>query len=102
VSVHVSSRDPDADADSIADAPATDRNPFAAASRGDPAEAAAGGFRLALLPDTHFGPLAIWNAYSILDEEQRMVGWTDVPRWRSENDFQVAYAQANEYSDRSA
>jgi hypothetical protein len=44
----------------------------------------------------HFGSLAVWNAHSIDDKEQRTVLWTDAPRWRDERHFQVACAQAHE------
>lgn len=45
---------------------------------------------------SHFGPLAVWNAYSVEDGESRAVSWTDVPRWRDERHFQIACAQAHE------
>ncbi|HEX3783684.1 MAG TPA: hypothetical protein VHX38_28810 [Pseudonocardiaceae bacterium] len=47
---------------------------------------------------SHFGSLAVWNAHSIDDEEQRTVSWTDTPRWRDEKHFQVACAWAHELS----
>jgi len=45
---------------------------------------------------SHFASLAVWNAHSIEDEDQRTVSWTDAPRWRDEKHFQVACAQAHE------
>ncbi len=45
---------------------------------------------------SHFGLLGVWNAWSILDEEERTVSWTDAPRWTSEDEFRIACAQANE------
>lgn len=45
---------------------------------------------------SHFGPLAVWNAHSIEDEDERLVTWTDAPRWRDEKHFQIACARAHE------
>ncbi|PPF44835.1 hypothetical protein C5B85_08825 [Pseudoclavibacter sp. AY1F1] len=45
---------------------------------------------------SHFGPLAIWNAHSLDDQDERRVTWTDAPRWRDEQHFQIACAQAAE------
>lgn len=48
---------------------------------------------------SHFGSLAVWNAHSIDDEEQRTVAWTDAPRWRDKKHFQMACAQAHELAN---
>jgi hypothetical protein len=45
---------------------------------------------------SHFGTLGVWNAHAIEDEEQRIVTWTDVPRWKNEDDFRAACARAHE------
>ena len=33
---------------------------------------------------SHFASLAVWNVYSIEDEEQRLMSWSTAPRWRYE------------------
>jgi len=45
---------------------------------------------------SHFGPLGVWNVHAIEDKEQRIMTWTDVPRWRNDDHFRVACAQAHE------
>lgn len=45
---------------------------------------------------SHFGSLAVWNAHSIEDEDERTVTWTDAPRWRDVQHFQIACGQAHE------
>ena len=45
---------------------------------------------------SHFGPLGVWNAHTIEDEKQRIVTWTDAPRWKSDDHFRMACAQAHE------
>lgn len=45
---------------------------------------------------SHFGSLAVWNAHSIEDEDERTVTWTDAPRWRDVQHFQIACGQAYE------
>lgn len=43
---------------------------------------------------SHFDSLAVWNAHSLVGD--RTVSWTDAPRWRDMEHFQVACAQAHE------
>lgn len=45
---------------------------------------------------THFGSLAVWNAYSIEHEDLRTVSWTDAPRLRDTRHFQIARVQVHE------
>jgi len=45
---------------------------------------------------SHFGSLAVWNAHSIEDEDERTVTWTDAPRWRDVQHFQIVCAQTHE------
>lgn len=45
---------------------------------------------------SHFGQLGVWGAHSIEDPDARSFVVTDVPRWRSEEHFQIACAQAHE------
>jgi hypothetical protein len=45
---------------------------------------------------SHFGTVGVWNAHAIEDEEQRILTWTDAPRWRNDDDFRITCAQANE------
>jgi hypothetical protein len=45
---------------------------------------------------THFGPVGVANPMSIISEEDRTVGWTDRPHWRSEREFHIACAQTEE------
>lgn len=46
----------------------------------------------------HFGTLGVWNAYVVENEEDRHITWTDVPRWKTEKEFQIACAQTHELS----
>ena len=49
-----------------------------------------------LLDFSHFGKLGVWNAHTVEDEKQRIVTWTDVPRWKDDRHFRIACAQAHE------
>lgn len=46
----------------------------------------------------HFGTLGVWNAYGVDSVEDRQITWTDVPRWKSAQEFQIACAQTRELS----
>ncbi len=48
---------------------------------------------------THFEELAIYNVHTIEDETGRGIFWTDVPRWKSEDEFRIACAQLCELSE---
>lgn len=48
---------------------------------------------------SHFGSLGVWNAHSLDDRDGQRVTWTDVPRWRDEQHFQIACAQTAELAE---
>jgi hypothetical protein len=48
---------------------------------------------------THFRELAVYNVHTIEDEPGRGIFWTDVPRWKSEDEFRIACAQLCELSE---
>jgi hypothetical protein len=45
---------------------------------------------------SHFGKLGVWNAHVIEDKEQRIMTWTDAPRWKNDDHFRIACAQTHE------
>lgn len=45
---------------------------------------------------SHMGPGGIANAVTPVDDECRSIAWTDIPHWRSANDFRVACALTEE------
>ena len=45
---------------------------------------------------THFGKLGVWNIHTPDADDPRRVSWTDAPRWRDDEHFQAACAQAHE------
>jgi hypothetical protein len=45
---------------------------------------------------SHFGSRGVWSAHSVTDKAERLVSWTDAPRWHSEKERQIACAQAHE------
>ena len=48
---------------------------------------------------THFEELAVYNVHTIEDVSDRSISWTDVPRWKSEDEFRIACAQLSELSE---
>ena len=48
---------------------------------------------------THFEQLAVYNVHTIEDISDRSISWTDVPRWKSEDEFRIACAQLSELSE---
>ncbi len=45
---------------------------------------------------SHMGPGGIANAVTPVDDDSRSIAWTDIPHWRSANDFRVACALTEE------
>ena len=45
---------------------------------------------------SHFGSLGVWSAHSLEGADGHRFSWTDAPRWKSQREFQIACAQANE------
>ncbi len=44
----------------------------------------------------HFGPIGVYSAHVIVDDELQQTGWTDEPHWRDQSEFRIACAQIHE------